>query len=264
MVLNKEVFFNGIRELSIFGGTLSAKQVEGIDPVLDCWNSGPEGLFKPPVYDAMLAYMLATIFHETAQTMSPITEYASNSWCNANYCNRMGNGSQASGDGARYKGRGYVQLTGKNNYTRMTKVLAKAYPAEKPDLVSHPDLALNVKYATAILFYGMSHGSFTSRSLHDYIGGTKVDFWNARRIINGTDRAGKIAGYANDFLPVVKAATKAHGPSHVQEAPAPEPAVTHLSPVTLHFPHDIAEKLQAMQNPDSWVLDQIRSQLTQA
>lgn len=37
------------------------------------------------------------------------------------YANRMGNGSESSGDGWRYRGRGYMQLTGKSNYTKFSK-----------------------------------------------------------------------------------------------------------------------------------------------
>jgi putative chitinase len=39
------------------------------------------------------------------------------------YANRMGNGDEASGDGFRYRGRGLIQLTGKNNYERFAKDL---------------------------------------------------------------------------------------------------------------------------------------------
>ena len=57
------------------------------------------------------------------------------------YGNRMGNGPEASGDGWKYHGRGYIQLTGKDNYTAFTKAIGE-------DCVANPDLVAT-KYALA-------------------------------------------------------------------------------------------------------------------
>jgi len=51
---------------------------------------------------------------------------------NKTYANRMGNGSEESGDGFKYIGRGYIQLTGKDNYREFGKLL-------DVDLVKNPD-----------------------------------------------------------------------------------------------------------------------------
>ena len=51
------------------------------------------------------------------------------------YGNRMGNGPEVSGDGYRYRGRGYIQLTGKNNYAEFDKVVSENI-LQYPDLVS--------------------------------------------------------------------------------------------------------------------------------
>ena len=53
------------------------------------------------------------------------------------YANRMGNGPSASGDGWKYRGRGVVQLTGKDNYTRFQKWLGD------PEILSNPDKILS-------------------------------------------------------------------------------------------------------------------------
>lgn len=49
------------------------------------------------------------------------------------YANRMGNGNEQSGDGWKFRGRGYIQLTGYNNYKAFGKVVGE-------DLITNPDL----------------------------------------------------------------------------------------------------------------------------
>lgn len=52
------------------------------------------------------------------------------------YANRMGNGSEASGDGWKHRGRGLIQLTGKNNYQAFAKWIGDDKILEDPDLVA--------------------------------------------------------------------------------------------------------------------------------
>jgi putative chitinase len=65
------------------------------------------------------------------------------------YANRMGNGDEASKDGWKFKGRGYIQLTGKDNY--------KAFSdwAKEPSIMENPDQVADDKYAglSAIWFW---------------------------------------------------------------------------------------------------------------
>ncbi len=66
------------------------------------------------------------------------------------YGNRMGNGDEASGDGYRYRGRGLIQLTGKNNYRKFSRWISE-------DVVAHPDLVAN-KYAVhSAVYYWVSN-----------------------------------------------------------------------------------------------------------
>jgi putative chitinase len=51
------------------------------------------------------------------------------------YASRMGNGPETSGDGYKYRGRGYIQLTGKDNYTAFGKAIGEDIPGN-PDLVA--------------------------------------------------------------------------------------------------------------------------------
>jgi hypothetical protein len=66
-------------------------------------------------------------------------------------------------------------------------------------LAGNPDLAMEPRIAYAAMSAGMLEGWFTGRKLSDYIRPGRVDYVNARRIINGTDKAAEIAGYARDF-----------------------------------------------------------------
>jgi putative chitinase len=56
------------------------------------------------------------------------------------YANRMGNAEESSGDGWKYRGRGLIQLTGKDNYTAFS-LQANNEAIIKPDLVAQPELA---------------------------------------------------------------------------------------------------------------------------
>lgn len=51
------------------------------------------------------------------------------------YANRMGNGDEKSGEGYKFRGRGYIQITGKNNYTSFSKLI-KESAVKDPDIVS--------------------------------------------------------------------------------------------------------------------------------
>jgi len=64
------------------------------------------------------------------------------------------------------------------------------------DIYNNPDLVLDSEIAAKVMVYGMMNGSFTNSKLRDHINGTKKDFFNARRIVNGLDKAGLIRDYA--------------------------------------------------------------------
>ena len=64
------------------------------------------------------------------------------------YANRMGNGNEASGDGWKYRGRGALQLTGKDNYKAFADYL------KKPEIMDNPDLvATEYSFESAIFFF---------------------------------------------------------------------------------------------------------------
>jgi putative chitinase len=84
---------------------------------------------------------LAGIFKKYFPTEAVATPYARQPQKIANkvYANRMANGSEASGDGFKFRGRGYIQLTGRDNYTQFGKAIGE-------DMAANPD-AVSSKYA---------------------------------------------------------------------------------------------------------------------
>ena len=137
------------------------------------------------------AYMLATTWHETATTMLPIEEYGKGKGRKYGQKYDM-DGSIYKGLDHIYYGRGYVQLTWLSNYVFARNKLGI-------DFVNHPEYALQREHAVKILITGMKEGWFTGRKLSDYISGNKKDYVNARRIINGMDKAQKITNEAVIF-----------------------------------------------------------------
>lgn len=173
-------FFDTVRPM--FGGTLDQDQVDGMLFLLD----EMEGL-----HIKEKAYLLATTFHETAYTMQPIEERGSNGYFKKYepetvIGKRLGN--VFSGDGVKYKGRGYVQITGRYNYARLGHRL-------NIELENNPEAALDKHVAAKILIRGCMEGLFTSISLGDCL----PDYIEARRVVNGKDRAKTIANYAKTF-----------------------------------------------------------------
>lgn len=134
--------------------------------------------------NTQIAYVLATVQWETAQTFKPVREafWLSEEW-RKNHLKKY----------YPYYGRGYVQLTWKNNYQKYSQILGV-------DLVNNPDLAMDNNIALFVLVHGFKIGTFTGRKITDYITKSQTDFVNARRCINGTDRAHDIAQLAEKFL----------------------------------------------------------------
>jgi predicted chitinase len=165
-------------------GPLSQNEVEGINALL------AEMEARGWTDKRWWAYLLATAWHETASTMQPIAEYGKGKG--------KPYGKTDPVTGQAYYGRGFVQLTWKENYQRMRDLLDL-------DLVRKPDLALVPIPAAQIMALGMEQGTFTGKSLGDYFDGDTNDPINARRIVNGTDKAKLIAAYHAKALEAVSA-----------------------------------------------------------
>jgi len=194
--MDKVKFFDGVRKSGLFRGGLRQPQVDGFEVVLD------EGI-RRKTPKRHLAYMFATDYHETAATMQPVRETRAATddraiailerawkagklpWVKTPYWRKDANGKS-------WLGRGLVQLTHEPNYERATMELGV-------DLLEHPDRAMDMDVAVAIMFEGMAEGWFTGKKLTDYITPAKADYKNARRVINGLDQATRVAGHAVKF-----------------------------------------------------------------
>ena len=168
-------------------GKLTQEQVDGINFLVLAFDA------DKTISYPQAAYMLATAWHETDKTMQPITEYGNikyfDKYDTGTLAKRLGNTPALDGDGFKYRGRGYTQITGTDNYKRVGKALGL-------DLFNNPDMALKPDVAVKIMIHCMKNGVFTGKKLSDYINVTSKNYLSARRIINGTDQAQTIADYA--------------------------------------------------------------------
>lgn len=128
-----------------------------------------------------LAYVLSTAIGES--NLRPIKEYRGSE---GSYLWNVQNKYWYTG----YFGRGYVQLTWESNYRKFGSLLGV-------DLGGNPDLALRPDIAGKIICLGMYKGLFTGVGLPDYLSASNSDWTNARRIVNGLDKASEFGARAS-------------------------------------------------------------------
>jgi putative chitinase len=196
-VFHRKKFFDAYRDRF---GPLTQPLVEALEYLLEKIENDKR--FRATDTDRrMLAYCLATFKWETAHTFEPIDEIGSDVYFNKRYGpkTKVGKmlGNTKEGDGARFHGRGYVQLTGRANY-------AKAKKLTGVDLLTEPDRAKERDLAYQIAIQGMLDGWFTGRKLAQYFkaDGT-ADYEGARAIINGTDQYTRIADLGRRFAEIL-------------------------------------------------------------
>jgi predicted chitinase len=215
MSINRKAMFGRLR---VSLGPLTKGQVDGIERLLDASDGLPL---------RHRAYIIATAWHETGPTssalhMTPRREIWGPTAAQTRYEMRADLGNNQPGDGRRFMGRGYVQITGRANYAKASKLVGK-------DLVGNPDLALDPEIAARIIVHGMTNGWFTGVRMGDF-----QKYSEMRRVVNGLDRAQLIAGYAEKFEAALVAAQVKEGQGEVKEAsgtvkitrpaPVPDPA----------------------------------------
>lgn len=221
-------FFASVRK-SLFGGSIPQSAVDAINAIAATWTD------SQVLSDAEFAYVLATVYHECGAGMLLETESFAYSaarmlqvWpsklksladaqtyvgqpeklANHVYAGVNGNGNEASGDGFRFCGRGWPQLTGRANYSNFSQLIGI-------NLVANPDALLQPSVSAKVLITGMLEGTFTGKKLGDYFTKSKQDATHARAIVNGdtATNGAKVARYWGAFRAALAAAD-------------PKPAVT--------------------------------------
>lgn len=156
----------------------------------DCYDNILAALQEYKIYtDMTLIGALATVRVECGRAFKPVMEIASG----IAYENRKDLGNLIPGDGTKYKGRGYIQLTGRDNYTNYGKAL-------NIDLVCHPELALDPVISSNIFAkYFKDKGCDVACNNKDWV--------KVRKLVNGGNGIDKIDGGTtnglNDFLLVI-------------------------------------------------------------
>lgn len=174
--------FDILRE-ELFDGSLSQVQVDSLNYLVQRCK---EFVLTYPE----TAYVLATTYHETG--------YVENGKMNRDMLPIRERGGEAYLRSKKYYphvGEGYVQLTWLENKIRVGKLIGK-------DLVNTPNILLDPDIASEVMIKGMVFGWFTGVGFHrkcPVYRYNKASYVRARKIVNGTDKADKIADYAMVF-----------------------------------------------------------------
>jgi hypothetical protein len=174
------------------------QQRSGLVQIFEFIDSQQQAFYKgkaPKLTDndiKTIAYILATIEHETSSSFKPTEESSSGKA----YENRTDLGNTQPGDGPRFKGRGYIQLVGRHNYMTLNKELK--LEGGPDDIVRNPDNLLKPAIAYQALYLYMVSGTLSGsgKKLSDFIGKSNADYdnyYNARRVLGGLDHAAPIA-----------------------------------------------------------------------
>ncbi len=243
MKFDRKKFFDGIK--ARIDSTLEQEQVDGLNFLLDHFESDPHWTDIRHI-----AYAFGTTAHETAHSFQPVEEgYYLEAPHGKAFLLKFQKGLRY----YPYFGRGFVQLTWESakikNYSKATRELRKQMPAlvlqfeaetgKVFDLVKNPEQAMHPLIAFAVMTLGMFQGWFTGKDFGDYIKGAKCDYIDARRIINGTDKAGPIAQLARRFEEILRASLiDSAAPTDIPQV-EPQPGVSNNPPTTSEPPPTI-------------------------
>jgi hypothetical protein len=165
---------------ALFPNGYTNKQEEAVSAIIG--ESNTQGVKLA----TQVAYMLATAYHEAYDWNKPNSRMT---------CLVEMGGQSYLKNKAYYPwyGRGFSHLTWKKNYIKESERMGI-------DLIAHPEKLFEISIAANSHVYCMMNGTYTSVPLTRFVHSGKTDFPNARKVVNGTDKAEVIAGYAMEFL----------------------------------------------------------------
>jgi predicted chitinase len=181
--MDAKKFFDEIKA-SLFEHGITQVQVDSINAIFA--SCAKHGITMPE----QIAYVFATAYHEAR--LKPIEEVGKGAGHDYGKHLKMSRAPYTTPNQL-YYGRGFCQITWYENYETFGKLLGV-------DLLNHPELAMSPQYASEIIVMGMQKGMFTGKMLVTYFNSQIKDPINARKIINGMDKAQLIAGYYGIFL----------------------------------------------------------------
>ena len=172
-----ESFYQKIKPLF---PVLSAKQKQGLESILTEWRN------QVLTDKRWLAYILATVYHETGRTMQPIEENGKGAGepygKKFKYGNGPGKRVPYEAPDKLYYGRGLTQNTWWEIYYKLTLAAHKA--GYKWNFLEQPETLLQMDPSIWATFYAMQTGLYTGKKLSDYFDHDTDDSRHARRIIN--------------------------------------------------------------------------------
>lgn len=203
MKFDRKKFFDGFRPFyrSETGVSLDREKVAALEFLLTSFENSPAWTRVEEIAFALANIHIETYWPKSGSRYLPIKEgggkayFIRRYWTNKKIRTQLGNESED--DAWRRPGRGYIQETGLGNdikFTRLTGI----------DLVNDPDLAMVPENAFLIMTVGMHRGIFTGKRLGTFINDSKTDYYNARTVINGHDRATEIAGIAHHIEQILR------------------------------------------------------------
>lgn len=185
-MINEQHFFEQLRQTK-FITKLTQKQVDGFKCTIDTFDQ-----LYPMENIKKLAYILATFWHETAFRMEAIEEYGKGRGLRYGKKVKL-NGKPYTDTNNIFYGRGFIQTTWYDNYLAMGKRVGV-------DLIKHPEKLLEMELSAKVSIIGIMEGLYTGKGLDRYFSETVTDPLNARKCVNGLDKAKEIEKYYNKFL----------------------------------------------------------------